>query len=90
MKLVDRCLFTYNPHLYYTNYPVVYSLFAILKIHACLFSSLLFFALITKYVPNPSDLKGTKKKRGKGNKNKAGEGVPEKKKHKIEELKVLL
>ncbi|XP_067312338.1 otoferlin [Pseudorasbora parva] len=33
---------------------------------------------------------GTKKKRGKGNKNKAmpGDGVPEKKKHKIEELKV--
>ncbi|XP_016105676.1 otoferlin-like [Sinocyclocheilus grahami] len=33
---------------------------------------------------------GTKKRRGKGNKNKAmpGQGVPEKKKHKIEELKM--
>jgi len=47
---------------------------------------------MTKYVPNASDLKGTKKKRGKGNKNKGmtGEGGPEKKKHKIEELKVHL
>jgi len=54
--------------------------------------SLLFVALMTKYVPNASDLKGTKKKRGKGNKNKGmtGEGGPEKKKHKIEELKVHL
>ncbi len=53
---------------------------------------LLFFALITKYVPNASYMKGTKKKRGKGNKNKAmpGEGVPEKKKQKIGELKVHL
>lgn len=37
-------------------------------------------------------MKGTKKKRGKGNKNKtmSGEGVPEKKKQKIGELKVHL
>jgi len=79
MKLADRYLFTFN----------CIPLFAILKINACLFSSV---RCTDEYVPNASDLKGTKKKRGKGNKNKGmtGEGGPEKKKHKIEELKVHL